>query len=115
MVNNTINFNKLFVPERCYANDVQNKVKNKFWIDVLRAYSDILQLNGENTEYCILSSPIFHDNSITISSKPIYIKYWDQKGGKIINDLVHATGEFLSQDEFDHAFNIKTILFNTSA
>ena len=96
MVNNTINFNKLFVSGRCYANDVQNKIKNKFWIDVLRAYSDVLQLNGENTEYYILSSPIFHNNNITIGSKPIYIKDWDQKGVKNINDLVNANGEYLS-------------------
>ena len=100
--------NKLFVSGRCYANDVQNKIKNKFWIDVLHSYSDILRLNGENTEYYILSSPIFHNNNITIGSKPIYIKDWDQKGVKNINDLVHYSGEFLSQDEFEHTFNIKT-------
>ena len=27
VVNNTINFNKLFVYGRCYANDVQKKIK----------------------------------------------------------------------------------------
>ena len=27
VVNNTIHFNKLFVSGRCYANDVQNKIK----------------------------------------------------------------------------------------
>ena len=67
-----------------------------------------LQLNGENTEYYILSSPIFHNNNITIGSKPIYIKDWDQKGVKNINDLVNDNSEYLSQDEFEHAFNIKT-------
>ena len=59
-------------------------------------------------EYYILSSPIFHNYNITIGSKPIYIKDWDQKGVKNINDLVHDNGEFLSQDEFEHTFNIKT-------
>ena len=108
VVNNTIKFNKLLVSGRCYANDVQKKIKNKFWIDVLRAYSDVLQLNGENTEYYILSSPIFHNNNITIGSKPIYIQEWDQKGVKNINDLVYDNGEFLLQDEFEHAFNIRT-------
>ena len=49
IVNDTINFNKLLVFGSCYANDVQNKIKNKFCIDVLRAYSDVLQLSGENT------------------------------------------------------------------
>ena len=108
VVNNIIIFNKLFVSGRCYAYDVQNKIKNKFWIDVLHTYSDILQLNGENTEYYILSSPIFHNNNITIVNKSIYLKDWDQKGVKNINDLVHDNGEFFSQDEFEHTFNIKT-------
>ena len=108
IVNDKINFNKLLVFGSCYANDVQNKIKNKFWIDVLRAYSDVLQLSGENTEYYILSSPIFYNNTITICSKPIYIKEWDQKGVKNINDLVHEIGDFFTQDEFEHTFNIKT-------
>ena len=108
IVNDTINLNKLLVFGSCYAIDVQNKIKNKFWIDVLRAYSDVLQLSGENTEYYILSSPIVYNNTITIGSKPIYIKEWDQKGVKNINDLVHENGDFLTQDEFEHTFNIKT-------
>ena len=77
------------------------------FIDVLRAYSDVLRLNGENTEYYILSSLIFHNNNITIGSKPIYIK-WDQEAVKNIKDLVHDNGEFFLQDEFEHTFNIKT-------
>ena len=108
IVYDTINLNKLLVFGSCYANDVQNKIKNKFWIDVLRAYSDVLQLSGENTEYYILSSPIFYNNTITIGSKPIYIKEWDQKGVKNINDLVHENGDLFTQDEFEHTFNIKT-------
>ena len=37
-----------------------------------------------------------------------YIKEWDQEGVKNINDLVHENGDFFSQDEFEHTFNIKT-------
>ena len=37
-----------------------------------------------------------------------YIKEWDQKGVKNINDLVHENGDFFTQDEFEHTFNIKT-------
>ena len=53
-MNNTINFNELLVFGRCYTNAIQNKIKNKFWIDVLHAYSDILQLTGEDTEHFVL-------------------------------------------------------------
>ena len=58
-MNNTLNFKELLVFGRCYTNAFQNKIKNKFLIDVLHAYSDILQLTGEDTEHFILSSPIF--------------------------------------------------------
>ena len=96
VVNNTISVSKLFVSGRCYANDVQNKIKK--WFDVLRAYSDDLQLNGKNTEYHILSSPIFYNNNTTIGSKPTFIK----------ENLVHDNGKFLSPDEFEHTYNITT-------
>ena len=108
VMNNTINFNELLVFGRCYTNAIQNKIKNKFWIDVLHAYSDILQLTGENTEHFVLSSPIFYNNKIMIGNQPIYIKKWDQQGIKNINDLLHENGEFLSQDEFEHTYDIKT-------
>ena len=108
VMNNTINFNGLLVFGRYYTNAIQNKIKNKFWIDVLHAYSDILQLTGEDTEHFVLSSPIFYNNKIMIGNQPIYLKKWDQQGIKSINDLIHENGEFLSQDEFEHTYNIKT-------
>ena len=43
-----------------------------------------------------------------IGNQPIYIKKWDQQGTKNINDLLHENGEFLSQDEFEHTYDIKT-------
>ena len=74
VMNNTINFNELLVFGSCYTNAIQNKIKNKFWIDVLHAYSDILQHTGEDTEHFVLSSPIFYNSKIMIGNKPIYIK-----------------------------------------
>ena len=99
VMKNTINFNGLLVFGRCYTNAIQNKIKNKFWIDVLHEYSDILQLTGEDTEHFVLSSPIFYNSKIMIGNQPIYIykkKKWDQQGIKSINDLIHETGEFFS-------------------
>ena len=43
-----------------------------------------------------------------IGNQPIYMKKWDQQGIKSINDLIHENGEFLSQDEFEHTYDIKT-------
>ena len=33
-------------------------------------------------------------------------------GTKDMNDLIHESGEFLSQDEFEHTYDIKLISFN---
>ena len=85
------------------------KINNRFWYDVISAYSEILQLIDEDTEDFILSSTIFHNNKITISNKPIYTKEWGQKGVRNINDLIHETGAFLLQEEFERfIYNIKT-------
>ena len=46
-----------------------------------------------------------------IGNQPIYIYIyikWDQQGIKSINDPIHENGEFLSQDKFEHTYNIKT-------
>ena len=67
-------------------------------------YSNLLA----KTKHFILSSTIFHNIKITIGNKPIYIKEWDQKGVKNINDLIHETGAFLLQEEFERIYNIKT-------
>ena len=71
-MNNTINLNEILLFGRWYSNAIQNKIKNKFWIDVLHAYSDIIQLTGEDTEHLVLSNPIFYNNKIMIGSQPIY-------------------------------------------
>ena len=54
-----------------------------------------------------LYGPIIKPPFKSFRVSPLGLK-WDQKGVKNINDLVHDNGEFLSQDEFEHAFNIKT-------
>ena len=43
-----------------------------------------------------------------IGNQPTYIKKWDWLGIKNINDLIHENGEILSQDEFEHTYDIKT-------
>ena len=48
----------------------------------IHAYSDILQLIGEDTEHFVLSSPIFYNNKIMIGNQPIYIKKVGSAGNK---------------------------------
>ena len=75
------------------------KMKNSFWIDVLKSF---IKFNRKNTldEEDILKTPIFHNQCIKIGGKVIFNNIWFKKGIRFINDLVKENGEFFSYDEF---------------
>ena len=60
VVENVITFKELFSFGKKYVESLLKTVKNKFWIDVLKAYSEILKfVNEQDKEEAILSSPLF--------------------------------------------------------
>ena len=70
------------------------KMKNSFWIDVLKSF---IKFNRKNTldEEIILKTPIFHNQCrIKIGGKVIFNNIWFKKGIRFINDLVKENGEF---------------------
>ena len=73
------------------------KMKNSFWIDVLKSF---IKFNRKNTldEEDILKTPIFHNQCIKIGGKVIFNNIWFKKGIRFINDLVKENGEFFSYD-----------------
>ena len=71
-------------------------VKNKFRVDVLKAYSEILKfVNKQDKEEAILSSPIFYNHEINIGGKPLWITNWYINGILNVNDLLTENGDFL--------------------
>ena len=64
-ISTTINFKELLVFGKCYTDSTNKKINNRFWVDIISAYSEILRI-GKDTEHFILSSTIFHNNKITI-------------------------------------------------
>ena len=103
-----INFQEIFTLGRESILSLIRNVKNKFWVDVLKAYADLQHLNHQDTENHVLSSPIFHNNEIKIGNKSVYIKSCYQNGVRYVNDIIHKNGEFFSQNEFENMYNIKT-------
>ena len=84
-------------------------VKNKFWIDVLKAYSEILKfVNEQDKEEAILSSPLFYNHEIDIGGKPLWIKRWYTNGIRYVNGLLTETGDFYSQAVLERTYKIKT-------
>ena len=53
VISTTINFKELLVFGKCYTDSTKKKTKNRFWFDVISAYSEILHLIGEDTEHFI--------------------------------------------------------------
>ena len=108
VVDNKINFQELFSLGRSYIDSLSKNVKNKFWIDVLRAFSELLSLQKNITQEFVLSSSIFHNPEIKVGGKPLWIKTWYQKGLLYVNDLLAENGNFYSQTDIERKYNIKT-------
>ena len=108
IIKGTINFYEVFSFGASYIESLLPKIKNKFWTDVLKAYSEMLKLNKIDNEDSVLSSPIFNNHEIKVGNNPVWIKSWYKKGVIYINDLVRENGDLCSQDEFERMYNAKT-------
>ena len=84
-----------------------NKMKNNFWIDVLKGF---IKFNEKNImdEETILKTPIFNNQNIQINGKDIYYDKWFQKGIRFINDLLNENGDFLKYEECSEILGIQT-------
>ena len=49
---NKITFQELFSLGRSYIDGLIKNVKNKFWIDVLKSFSELLSLQKQHTRTC---------------------------------------------------------------
>lgn len=107
-ISKIINQNKLFIFGTKYIKLLLKKTNNKFWIDVLKAYSEVREKDYQNENQNIFSSPIYYNHKIMVGNKPIYIKEWYEKGIWYINDLLHENGRFYTQYEFENKYNLKT-------
>ena len=108
VIRNTINFNEIFSFGTNYIDLLLPKIKNKFWTDVLKAYSELITANKIEKEDQILSCPIFNNIDIKVGNITVCIKSWHKKGVIHVNDLVKENGQFLSQNEFENRYNTKT-------
>ena len=54
IIKGTINFNEIFAFGASAIETLLLKIKNKFWTDVLKAYSEMLKLNKIDNEDCSL-------------------------------------------------------------
>lgn len=98
-----INMEKLTSCNIEYIKNVYDKIDNKFWKDVFKAFLDI-NCKIEIDQDHILKSPIFHNKNITIDRNPIFNKTLYNNGIRFINDLVKENGDWYSYQD------VKTLL-----
>lgn len=59
----------------------------------------------------IIFSPIWHNSNIKVEKKSMFYKEWYKKSVKIVKDLLHNDGSFLSKSDFEKRFNLNKVCF----
>ena len=87
-----------------YVNQQALSVKNSFWKDVFKAYYHVL------TMYCKTKAcqPLWNNEFIKVNNSPVYYKKWYDKGVRFINDLLDGNGKFLSYNDFQIKYHIRS-------
>ena len=88
-----------------YICSLKNKIKNRFWIDVLDATHDILQHQRFSNQQGILTTPIWYNSEI--SSETLFLPEWYHKGICSVSDILDNAGEVASLSYLQNKYNIK--------
>ncbi len=108
IVNKLINLRDIVNLGDVHARQVSEKIGNKFWADVIKAFSDISKCNTPTSATQFLTQPLFHNENIIVGGKTAFIKPWYNKGITLINDITNENGNFYSLEEFNKIYNLKT-------
>ena len=108
IIKSNLNIKDLINFGKSYSESLIKQINNPFWSDVVKSYSSVIQLKEKNTTEYFLSSPIFHNPEILIGKQTIFYQQWYNKGICYINGMFKENGEFYTELEFVHKYNIKT-------
>ncbi|XP_071139100.1 uncharacterized protein [Mytilus edulis] len=101
---------KLFKLGNSYTTNTISNVKNKFWIDVFKAWQYFADKDINSTWEYFLASPLWMNKNININNKHVFYRSWYNKGIVFVNDVISNSGKFLSygkiKDKFDISGNI---------
>ena len=108
LVSNLFNSEKLIKTGSGYIDEIQGTLKNKFWLDVLSAYKEIQNKSLIYNSEDFLSQPLWYNKNIQINNKSVFYQSWFNKGIIYFNDLLNEDCSFLTFEEFQHKFMIRT-------
>ena len=92
-----------------YIQHCSSKIKNPFWVDVLKHYKKLFQLQisrGQALDTLeVHQEPIFYNTHIKRNKKCIFMKEWETNGILKIKDLLDNNDEFVDYNGFKEKYN----------
>lgn len=89
-----------------YTEKIISQIKNKFWKNVLLAFSEFSSsIKNDTEDYS--KCPLFYNSNILIGNKSIFLKSWYDKGIRYINDILDENGRILNKATFEKISDMK--------
>ena len=98
--------NKIFTFGSDYTKSASRTTNNKFWVEVLSSWSEVVAKIPIKNSTDALCEPLWQNPKI--SKAQLMLPHWYTKGILVPADLMYANGEFLSQPTLEKMFNLKT-------
>ena len=81
---------------------IAHEIGNPFWKEMIRYLALLFQANNHS----FLTHPLWNNSKIRIDRSSIFLKKWNKKGIRFVNDLVDQEGRLLSRIDCGEKFNI---------
>ena len=89
-----------------YAKSLARKCTNKFWSQVLNAWSTLQSGLQNNNIENVLNSHLWYNENI--SKSHLYLAHWYKRGIICVGDIINSNGDFVTQNLLQNVYGIKT-------
>ena len=84
------------------------KIKNPFWQEVFSAWNELQKKYSYQDRITPNACTLWNNHKIKIDNQSVIYRNWTSKGVWLINDLLETTGNFLTYQNFQDKYMIKT-------
>ena len=95
LVNSLFDIDKVFNTGKMYCNLIISKIKNVFWIDVLKSYMIFVDKVCIDNVQQVLHIPLFYNHNLLAGNKYIYMQTLYNRGIRFVKDIINEQGNFV--------------------
>jgi hypothetical protein len=95
LVDTLFDMHKLLNCGKLYCEKVAKKIKNSFWIDVLKSYIRYIEKFEISSIGQILNMPLFYNENFLVNKNPIFIEKMYDRGKRFIKDVIDQNGNYI--------------------